>query len=280
MNLKSVLSLLAAGSVMMVVAPAFGQSSVGGERTWTLSAGIKGGVNMQGAQEVSDLSVAEMQSFGLNPARPQSEDPGIYGQFGAGPAIGGTFEARYNGVVGLELGLFYAQDSATGWEDKLVNGQDQGRVLHDLSVEALHIPVLIKGVVNNETVKPFVGAGIEVVLQQSSSLEYRAENDVTQYPQSFVDGAGGQPGFADRVESETSNYVVLQLNFGVEFDLGELRIPFEIRAGFNPGYGGDRFEDRMATEGGGGVTNFIYNSQYMGHIGVYTGLAYDFDLAL
>ncbi|MGM0559217.1 MAG: outer membrane beta-barrel protein [Myxococcota bacterium] len=247
----------------------------------TISVGLKGGVNMQGGAEVPDLTPEQMREYNLNTSYPQSEDSGVYGHFGAGPAVGGFLEVRILEMLGLETGLFWAQDNATGWEDKLVNGQEQGRVSHDLEVTALHIPLLFKANVKSETIKPFVGIGPEFVIQQSSSITYRADNDASQYPQRFVDGRNGQPGFDERIKTETSNYVLLQLNFGMEVDLGEVRIPFEIRTGFNPGFGGDDFDERMSAEPReDGFFDFVYDSKYLGHVGIYTGIAYDFEMNL
>lgn len=248
----------------------------------TVSFGIKGGVNMQGGAEVPDLSAEQRSEYNLDNTK-QSEDSGIYDHFGAGPAVGGFAEVRFYDVVGLEFGLFFAQDNATGWEDKLINSQEQGRVSHDLNVNALHMPVLFKAAVDNETIKPFVALGPEFVFQQSSEIEYRFTEDTQSgYTRSFVEGTNSQPGFEERIVTDTSNYVLLQFNFGMEVDLGEVRIPFEIRTGFNPSFGGDSFNDRMDAEEreGDQFFNFVYDSKYLGHVGIYTGIAYDFDLTL
>lgn len=247
-----------------------------------VSFGLKGGVNMQGGSEVPDLSAAQLTEYNLSDSK-QSEDSGIYGHFGAGPAVGGFVEVRFLEMIGLETGLVYAQDNATGWEDKLINGVEQGRVSHDLEVNALHVPILFKANVKNETIKPFVGIGTEVVIQQKSELSYRADaENSSSYPDSFVEGAGGQPGFEERIKTTTSTYATLQLNFGMEVDLGEVRIPFEIRTGFNPSFKGDDFDARMDAKPreGDQFYDFVYDSKYLGHVGIYTGIAYDFEMNL
>ena len=259
-----------------------------------ISTGIKGGVMMQGATETEDLSIQQQADYNLlfqqggqDVTTPQSEDTGIYGQFGAGPAIGGFVEFRVLELVGTELGLYWSQDNTTGWEDKSIEGVDQGRVYHDLKVGALHVPLLAKVAGKKGPIKPFFGFGAEFVFQTKAEIDYRADPDSNSgHTENFVDGAtyntdDGRvtiPGFDDRIEAEPQNYVVLQTTFGIEIDLGEVRIPVEIRAGWNPSYGKKDFDERMETErrDDDQFFNFIYQAAPLGHVGIFTGVAYDF----
>src|SRR5690554_6125186 len=138
-----------------------------------LLVGVKGGVTGTATSEVPKLSRAQQAQYGQTPL----DDTGFYPGFGIGPGVGLSVEARLLGMIGLETGLYYMGDHLTGWQDKSVNGVEQGRVTMEHEVSALHVPLLIKGVVPTAGIKPFLALGVEFVFQQSSSLKYRTERE-------------------------------------------------------------------------------------------------------
>lgn len=239
-----------------------------------VSAGLKFGAAMSTASKVPDLTNEQLRQY--NQQYQDYDDTGLYPSFGVGAGFGLALEARFWEVVGLETGFYYMQDDATGWEDKKVNGVDQGRIYMDQEVSALHIPLLLKANVNTDTIKPFIGFGLEFVLQQSSSLGYRTEPAEPGYQ--YVDTLADH--FEQRNDITTSSYTMLQLTTGIEVDLGYLRIPVEIRAGYHLGWD-DSFDARVdPQQQDDGSYKFVYDGGYTGHFGVFTGVMYDYDFLL
>lgn len=266
MNRPAALFVCALAALLLTPAAASAQTRI------DLSAGIKGGVAMSAHKEVPDLTFEQASRFNSN----TGDDAGFYNGFGAGAGFGLMLEARAWEVFGLETGLYYRQDDSTGWSDKTINGVDRGRVYLDQDTTALHIPVLLKVNAPTETIKPFLGLGLQFVIQQTSSIDYRGErenpNDAT------VDNFAANLNERNRIE--TSSYTMLQLTTGIEIDLGYIRIPVELRAGYNLGFD-DSFEARVeAEQQPDGSYEFVYDGAYIGHFGVYTGVAYDWDLTL
>lgn len=236
-----------------------------------LLVGIKGGVTGTATSEVPKLSQAQQIQY-----RQPIDDTGFYPGFGIGPGVGLSVEARLLGMIGLESGLYYMGDNLTGWQDKSVNGVERGRVTMEHEVSALHVPLLIKGVVPTAGIKPFLALGVEFIFQQSSSLEYRTErerdNDAT------IDQYG--PIFNARNHTTEASYMMLQLTTGVEIDLGIVRVPVEVRAGYNLGWD-DSFDARVTAEPGGSAAyTFTSNGENLAHFGIFTGVVYDYDLLL
>ncbi|AWV91128.1 hypothetical protein DN745_18060 [Bradymonas sediminis] len=236
-----------------------------------LLVGIKGGVAGTATSEVPKLSNRQQIQY----AQP-TDDSGFYPGFGIGPGVGLSLEARILGVLGLESGVYYMGDNLTGWQDKSVNSIPRGRVTMEHQVSALHVPVLLKAVAPSAGLKPFLGLGLEFVFQQSSSLEYRTERENSNDP--TIDQYG--PLFSERNRVSTASYMMLQLTTGVEIDLGVVRVPVELRAGYNLGWD-DSFDARVKVESGGSTGHtFTSNGENMAHFGIFTGVVYDYDFLL
>jgi hypothetical protein len=246
--------LVAALAVFFLASEALAQTPV------DVLVGAKSGVSMPAGSEVPDY---------------RNSDSGYYPSFGAGAAFGMALEVRGWDVVGLETGLHYSLDNATGWSDKTVDCYDLGRVFMDQETSALHIPLLLKAVAKTTTIRPFIGFGLEFVIQQSSDVSYRSEQD----SQNVQGIEGYENHFSGRNRIATSSYKLLQLTAGTEVDLGELRVPIEVRAGYNLDHG-DGFDDRVEIEQSDGSQRFVYNGEYKGHFGVFVGVLYAFDFVL
>jgi hypothetical protein len=232
-----------------------------------LSVGLKGGVAMSAASEVPDLTPQQQGQYRT------FDDSGIFGAFGVGAGVGLSLEARIIELIGLETGFYYTQDDATGWLDKndANSNANFGRIFSDQETSALHIPLLFKINASTDTVKPFLGLGFEFVLQQDSSISYRTDDPPVQ---PFVDAYGA------RNTITPSNYTLFQLTTGIEIDLGDIRVPIEIRGGYNLGFD-DRFSERFdPEERPDGSNEFVYNGEYQGHFGFFVGVMYDYELYL
>jgi hypothetical protein len=225
-----------------------------------ISLGAKGGVTTTGATEVPEQS--EFVGFD------GEGDPELYGMFGAGAAGGPALDIRYKRVVGLETALYFTNDSAKGTNDvKRPSGEQFGAITQSQSTTALHIPVLLKASVPSENVRPVFGAGLEFVSQQSSELEYTSDD---------LESAAESRNDHNSVES--ASYTLLQFTAGVEIDAGPLRIPIELRAGYNLGWN-DTFSDRVDVPSRD-PERFVYDGEYLGHLGVFAGVLYRWGIDL
>ena len=219
----------------------------------TLSIGLKGGLV---GSAVS--GVPEDQPFHSNWI-----DPNYYPMFGLGGAVGVAMEARVIDILGLETGLHISYDNGDGYEDiNTVSGQKLGRINQKQRTTAYHIPLMLKASVPNAMVRPTFGIGAEFVLQQDSTIEYdNAQLDTLN-------------------DIETSSYTMIMTSFALEFDLGVVRVPLELRFGYNLGFGSTA-SDRVRVDGDSIQTSTrYYNGAYQGHFGIFTGIIYDYDLFL
>ena len=224
--------------------------------------GAKGGAMGMGATEVPE----DCGGACLGPAG--GGDPEIYGMFGVGYAVGPIVDARYDRTIGLETGLYFTDDSAEG-TNEIQNQADQtvGEITMTQSTKALHVPLLLKASPPFDNVRPVFGLGLEFVLQQSSELDY--ESDRVQVNR-----------HNDTNSVEATNYTLLQFTAGLEIDAGPVRIPIELRAGYNLGWD-DSIDERLDIENPNSPDEQItYNGQHLGHFGLYTGVLYRWEIPM
>ena len=111
-------------------------------------------------------------------------------------------------------------------------------------------------------VRPVFGLGAQFVFQQDSTLEH--------------DNAGGR--FITNPRTiETSNYVLGMLTAGLEINVLYVRIPIELRLGYNLGFG-SAASDRVRLEGNSpGTATVVYDGAYQFHAALFTGIIYEYD---
>lgn len=224
--------------------------STAGKKRLSIGVGLKGGLNGSLVSGVPENEPIDGTG---------RIDPNIYPMFGLGGGVGLLVEARYEGFIGFETGFHISFDNGSGFED--INdpaGNNLLRRNQDQSTTAYHIPLLLKFIVPGELVQPVFGLGLEIVVQSSSELEFDPENV---YP--------------DRYEIETDTYALLAATLGLEFNVGVVRIPLELRLGYNVGFSNNA-SDRVDYDG----STLTYFGAYQGHFGLFTGIAYDYDLFL
>lgn len=228
----------------------------------TLSGGVKGGLSGSAVRGVPEGDVFEINGREYQMA----QGPDFYPMFGIGGGVGGFLEVRALDIVGLEFGLFQSWDNGDGWEDKNDTfGRTIGRVDQEQRSRALHIPIMVKASVPG-LVRPTFGLGIELVNQQKSTLTYRSSNlDVGAYNEHYL--------------IEPSKYALFAFSFALEIDLGPVRVPIELRGGYNVGFKKD-LQERTTVEGGLPFPYFTYDGAYEGHFGLFTGVIYQYDLVL
>lgn len=228
----------------------------------TLSAGVKGGISGSAVRGVPEGDPYELN--GVDYFEPQGPD--LYPLFGLGGGVGGFLEVRLINIVGLEFGVFQSWDNGNGWEDKNApNGQTLGRLTQEQRTRALHVPILLKASIPG-LVRPTFGLGAELVFQQKSTINYRADNIIT-------------APYNERFSIIPSNYALLAFTFGVEIDVGPVRVPIELRGGYNVGF--DKSLKSRATASGTPIaTRFEYDGQFEGHFGIFTGIVYQYNIEL
>jgi hypothetical protein len=226
--------------------------------------GIKGGMNgsvANGVDEGTAILFDDGNSYTLN------QGPELYPMFGIGGAVGMHLEVRALDIVGLESGLHVSFDNGNGWEDKNVNGVRVGRVDQEQRTMSLRVPLILKASIPG-FVRPTFGLGAEFVFQQSSELNYS-------YSSSSFDTTAQNEIYT----IATSNYTLLMLTLGLEIDVDPMRIPIELRLGYNPAFSGD---PNGRVEGFGtpnsGAFEIEYQGQYQAHFALMTGIIYDFDI--
>lgn len=199
--------------------------------------------------------------------------PEYYPHFGVGPTGGLTLEGRYGRFIGVETGLFYSQDNASGYVDKnhAQTGERLATIHSDQITSAYHIPLLLKGSVPGEYVRPFISLGLMFVLQQDSELNYSQEpgDRGSEYDQQAVDQLD------ERNQIEPTNYTQLHGSAGVELVVGDIRIPLELRLGYTLGY-----DEAMQSRAYGEDGQIIYDGVYPGHFGIFAGALYQFEFTM
>lgn len=158
-------------------------------------------------------------------ALPRSGDTATQESLSGFALSGGLLaEARFLTLVGLQVGAFYARDRLGG------NLRRSGQTIPiDMGQDALHVPILLKGIWPRGFVSPFAVAGAEYVLPTLPSAESEPR--------------GAQPAAA------TANpYWNLVFGAGAELrtpiEGWDLRVPLGVRFAVQPGLGG-ALEDRV-----------------------------------
>lgn len=222
-----------------------------------LGVGVKGGMNgsiVDGVPENEPYQLGNQMYI----------DPDIYPMFGLGGSFGLALELRALGIVGLETGVLMSWDNGNGWEDiKNERGQVLIRINQHQRTSALHIPILVKASVPGALVRPTFGLGVMIVSQRSSTLEYDNPDIV--------------PGTR---QADTSTYPLGMATLGLEFNLVKIRVPLELRLGYNLGFT-NTVAARVDVEGTSPSNAvYTYDGAYQGHFMLMTGIVYDFDFLL
>lgn len=208
----------------------------------SVGVGARGGAGIVGLSKPGDTSVQTAAGAATDPSYP--------GFFGSTAGAGLSLDARLLGVVGLEADLFYA------FGDKGSGDLTLGPTKYNITIgqPALHVPVLLKGVLPIGIVRPFAGFGPEFVVPGKSTAT--------------VD----QPGIQTNIGARADGYTLLTLALGVEIKLPlpavDLRIPIALRGSLNPGTSDKIGDRRDQTLSGTAIQSVTYKSewQYQGMI--------------
>ncbi len=174
---------------------------------------------------------------------------GIYPGFG-GTGTGGGFalDFRYAGIIGLEIGCFFTDESAKGE----VNDLDL-----TLSHSATHVPVMLKVTAETELVRPFAMIGWQWVFVSDAKAEFE----------------GGGDTFAAKAEDFSLFAFGLGLEIALPIDGVDLRIPLTARGAWNTSTtdkASDRADYDIRTE------TITYSTAFEYYAGGSLGLAWYF----
>ena len=251
--------------------PAPAASSSGSDIRLDLAAGMRGGVSgVAGHGFDNDEYVIDNNGDRI-PQGGQWPYPEYYGHFGMGGTGGLSLELRLNNFIGIETGVFYSRDNASGYVDKDMadTGTTIARIHSEQNTTAYHVPLLLKLNIPSDFVRPFLGVGIQFVSQISSELEYEQE----EVGGSRYGSEEDMDRLNERNQIETSNYPLLAGSAGVEVVAGPVRIPIELRVGYALGY-----DQAMTERARGQDGQIIYDGVYLGHFGIFAGVLYEFNV--
>lgn len=229
----------------------------------SMGVGLKGGINGNGYTGVAENETIPLNGVegGCN-GNPFTCDPEIFPAGGVGGAIGLSLDFRVFDLIGLETGLHLSYDNADGYEDKNVNGVPAGKVEQRQRTTALHLPLIFKIWVPGLVVRPVFGLGAQFVFQQDSTIEHEDVGLIFQTNPRTI---------------ETSSYVLGMLTAGLEINALYVRIPIELRLGYNLGFG-SAASDRVRLEGNNPNTaTVVYDGAYQFHAALFTGIIYEYD---
>ncbi len=270
--------VMAAGMALSPsVAVAQGNVSFGEDSSLSAHIGLRGGLNgVAGWGFDNDATVLDRDGQEYSFPMPQQNPwvyPEYYGHFGLGGSGGLTLEFRHRSIVGFETGAFISRDRASGYVDKRQAGTGTviARIESEQETTSVRIPLMLKAMIPTPTIRPYVSAGVEVVVQTSSDLSYTQDRQAGSYgTESDMDELNR------RNQIETSTYPLLAGTLGAEISAGSaVSIPIELRFGWNLGHSRD-MEERATYRPDS--NEIIYDGQYAGHFGIYTGVTYRFDL--
>lgn len=216
----------------------------------SVGVGALGGAGLVGLSKPGDTTIAVGGATGQDTSYP--------GFFGGTVGAGLSLDARLIGILGVEADLFYAFDEKGSGD--LTLGPTKYNI--EIGQPALHVPVLVKGVLPIGIVRPFIGFGPEFVLPGKSTAK--------------VDLAG----ISTRIDARADSYTLLTLALGVEIKLPlptiDLRIPIALRGSLNPSTSDKVTDRRDMALAGTQITGITYKSEWQYQGMVTAGVAYWF----
>lgn len=221
----------------------------------TFSLGFTGGAGAVFIDKPSD------QSVGGKPL-----DPGYPGFSGVATVFGPTFELRFLGYFGVEVGILFASEKGTA--DMTVHAPD-GSTLGGFTIEIGHdatqIPLLVKAVAPGKVANAELFLGPLFVTPDDTA--------------SYSLASGSDPGLIT-YSAHTESYTMFTFGLGVEVNLpideADFRIPLTVRGAFNPGVSDRRDERATHTVSETGVPEESFTTQFQFQVLGQLGLALHF----
>ncbi len=176
-------------------------------------------------------------------------DPEYPGFAGLTLGGGGYVDVRFIEYVGIEFGVLYTSDKGSA-ELTITDtspGAGAGQSKFDIKIKqnAIHMPLLVKGVIPGKIAQPMLFIGPEFVVPVT-----KCDTGVsgTDFPQcrAEVTRTSGNLNLATDYFINTKKYVMVAFGLGVEFKLPipkvDIRIPLTLRGAVNPSVSSKRTE--------------------------------------
>ncbi len=158
-------------------------------------------------------------------------DPEYPGFAGLTLGGGGFVDVRFIKYVGIEFGVLYTSDKGEA-ELKITNAGNEAKFDITISHNAIHMPLLVKGVIPGAVAQPMLFVGPEFVVPLGDGGD--AECEQTSPPAANCNSLGTKYMMLD-----TPTYIMVTFGLGVEFKLPlpvvDIRIPLTLRGSIDPG---------------------------------------------
>ena len=221
----------------------------------TFSIGFSGGAGASILDKPDDQTVR-----GTEPS------PRYPGFSGLATALGPTMELRFLGYVGVEVDILFASESGVA-EMRSLDPVTAEESTFDIVIghSAVHVPLLFKAVAPGKIASPMIFLGPVFVLP-GDNADFAVEN-------------GENVGQLD-YSAYTESYTMFMFGLGVEVNLPikevDMRIPFTIRGGYNPGVSDERSERATHGPAEGTITEESFSTAWKYAVGAQLGLSVHF----
>ncbi len=213
------------------------------------------GVGVVGQAGANFLDKPGDQTLDVN-GQALAVDPEYPGFAGFSGGMGGMIDVRFMKYVGLEFDVIHQWDFGSA-ELKITDLTSGNSTKFDVEIgnTALHMPLLLKGVLPGEVVQPMLFVGPEFVVPIG---------DATAETQNV---AGSVP-ISTTYRAASGNYVNVMFGLGMEFvlpiesDVVSVRIPLTLRGSINPGVSDKRVERANYTLSGGELDIVEYKTDW------------------
>jgi len=202
----------------------------------------------------------------------QSVDPEYPGFAGMTLGGGGFLDLRFIDYLGVEVGFIYTSDK--GSAELKVSPQNGKETKYNVNIahNAMHIPLLFKGVIPGAVAQPFLFVGPEFVIPVN---EGKASLEVSEQGDAVIN--------SELYKVNPSSYTYVTFGLGIEFKLPipkvDIRIPLSLRGSINPGVSSKREERADYVIGGNGeLTSVTYKTNWKFMAVANLGLSVYFDI--
>ena len=185
----------------------------------------------------------------------QTVDPEYPGFAGMTLGGGGFIDLRVIDYIGIETGFIYTRDRGSAELKITPTGGAETKYDIEIAHNAMHIPLLFKGVLPGAIAQPYLFVGPEFVIPLNdgdTSVEVTQQGNVQIDPNLY--------------KTQTDSYTYITFGLGMEFKLPipvvDIRIPLSLRGSINPSVSGKR-QERETRDLTSGEVSYKTNWKFM-----------------